>query len=109
MKMLALVALLRLCYLILKEQFSSVKSHTNSLFVWHVRLGHLPFTKIKGLGLLTDVSDDVINQCSVCSKRRNTGCLFLIAKFIPDIFLSSFILICGDHIMSKLTIDISTF
>lgn len=49
----------------------SVKSHTDSLFVWHARLGHLPFTKLKRLGLLTDdVSGDVINQCLVCSKAR---------------------------------------
>jgi len=39
--------------------------------VWHARLGHLPFIKLKQLGLLSNYTDDTaIKQCLICSKAR---------------------------------------
>ena len=44
--------------------------HDNT-FVWHARLGHLSFHKLRGLGLLnSSISNDLIKQCSICSKAR---------------------------------------
>ena len=39
--------------------------------LWHARLGHLPFTKLQKLGLLSDSSNfNSIKECLVCSKAR---------------------------------------
>jgi len=39
--------------------------------LWHARLGHLPFSKLQKLGLLSSYTNiDSIKECLICSKAR---------------------------------------
>ena len=58
--------------LVVNQQEFSCNASSVPGNIWHVRLGHLPFTKLQQLGLITEHSDiTLIKQCLVCSKARH--------------------------------------
>ena len=55
----------------LNTQSSVCNASMFSQDLWHARLGHLPFTKLQKLGLLSShTSIDSIKECLICSKAR---------------------------------------
>ena len=72
----------------LQEDFSTfqkpvcnVKKSIEDSSLWHARLGHLSFTKLQELGLLSNlVSDDVI-------KQRGSS-IVLLAVYVDDIIIT---------------------